>query len=347
MPLGEFALIDRYFRALGVVRDDVLLGVGDDGAVLRPPPGFDLVAVSDTLVEGVHFPCGAAARSVGHRALAVNLSDIAAMGAVPAWSLLALTLPDVDEAWLKEFAAGFGALARAHGLALVGGDTTRGPRMMGVQVLGFLPQGSGLRRSGGQPGDLLCVSGTPGDAAAGLALLQRSISPPAAARVTPELDAAAQQLRQRFEFPQPRLALGEALRPLASACIDVSDGLLGDLGKLAAASGCCARVDLERLPRSAALSALVEARWLTEDAALRCVLAGGDDYELAFALPAARRDWLAAPAVRERITVIGELAPAADREIAGVPPVQLQRAGSPLPPAECAAFAAGFDHFAA
>lgn len=345
MPLGEFALIDRYFRELGIARDDVLLGVGDDGALLRPPPGFDLVAVSDTLVEGVHFPHAAAARSVGHRALAVNLSDIAAMGAVPAWSLLALTLPAVDERWLEEFATGFGALAREQGVALVGGDTTRGPLMLGVQVLGFVPQGRGLRRAGGKPGDLLCVSGTPGEAAAGLALLQQTIRLPEKPRVTRELEQAAQQLRRRFEFPTPRLALGAVLRDLASACIDVSDGLLGDAGKLAAASGCTAILDLERLPRSVALAALVDAQCVSAQAALRYTLAGGDDYELVFAVSPEKHGQLEAQLGRDSSTIIGELAPAA-----GSGPekaVQLRRDGRPLPSAEFAALAAGFDHFAA
>ncbi|NBX40833.1 MAG: thiamine-monophosphate kinase [Gammaproteobacteria bacterium] len=158
MARGEFALIDRYFRAVGALRGDVVLGVGDDGAILRPPPDHDLVAVSDTLVEDVHFPRGAAPRSIGHRALAVNLSDIAAMGATPAWSLLSLTLPAAEDDWLAEFATGYASLARAHDVALVGGDTTRGPLVVGVQVLGFLPRGRGLRRAGARPGDRIFVS---------------------------------------------------------------------------------------------------------------------------------------------------------------------------------------------
>lgn len=359
MSLGEFALIDRYFRKLGVARDDVVLGVGDDGALLRPPAGVDLVAVSDTLVEGVHFPSGAAARSVGHRALAVNLSDIAAMGAVPAWSLLALTLPAVDESWLEEFAAGFGNLALAHGVALVGGDTTRGPLMLGVQVLGFVPRGQGLRRAGGKPGDLLCVSGTPGDAAAGLALLQQTIRRPPAGDNAAELNQAAQQLQQRFEFPTPRLALGKAFLDLATACIDISDGLLGDVGKLAAASACTAILDLERLPRSAALSTLVDGGCVTEQTALRYVLAGGDDYELVFAVPAAKRASLDAHLECGNITIIGELvgeriderietqgSALASNQASSVP-VRLRRDGAWLASAEFAALTAGFDHFTA
>lgn len=295
MPLGEFELIDRFFREAGGRRGDVVLGVGDDGAILRPPEGFDLVAVSDTLVEGVHFPIGAPARSVGHRALAVNLSDIAAMGATPAWTLLALTLPRPDEAWLKEFAEGFSLLALEHEVSLVGGDTTRGPLMISVQVLGFVPHGKALRRSGGRPGDLICVSGTPGDAAAGLALLASDAT------------ASGDALRTRFEFPTPRLELGRQLLDIATACIDVSDGLVGDIGKLAAASSCAARIELERIPRSAALAALVHDGAFEEREALRFVLAGGDDYELAFTVPPEHRERLNELEARGEVSVIGSL----------------------------------------
>jgi len=158
MPLSEFALIERYFRTCGAQRADVRLGVGDDAALLAMPAGCDLVAATDTLVAGVHFPTASPPASIGHRALAVNLSDLAAMGARPAWALLALTLPEADEAWLVEFAAGFDALARAHAVALVGGDTTRGPLCVTVQLLGHVPGGSALTRGGGQPGDVLYVS---------------------------------------------------------------------------------------------------------------------------------------------------------------------------------------------
>ncbi len=299
MPLGEFELIDRFFREAGGRRGDVVLGVGDDGAILRPPEGFDLIAVSDTLVEGVHFPAGAPARSVGHRALAVNLSDIAAMGAAPAWSLLALTLPRADETWLKEFAKGFSLLALEHEVSLVGGDTTRGPLMIGVQVLGFVPHGVALRRAGGRPGDLICVSGTPGDAAAGLALL----APDATVGVGDPISRAA--LRARFEYPTPRLELGRQLRDIASACIDVSDGLAGDIGKLAAASGCAAVIDLECVPRSEALATLVREGVFEERDALRFMLAGGDDYELAFTVPPENREALAELEARGEVFVIG------------------------------------------
>src|SRR5215472_16941657 len=233
MPLGEFALIDRYFRALGAARGDVAIGVGDDAALLRVPEGAELVAATDTLVGGVHFPPQSTPASIGHRALAVNLSDLAAMGARPAWALLALTLPEADEQWLTEFAAGFGALARAHDVALIGGGTTRGPLTVTVQLLGHVPHGRALTRAGGRPGDVLFVSGSPGDAGAGLAIEQGRLAAPA---------DAAPYLRERFLLPAPRVALGERLRGYARACIDVSDGLLGDAGKLASASGSGAEI---------------------------------------------------------------------------------------------------------
>ena len=281
MALGEFQLLDRYLRPLerpgGQARPDVLLGVGDDGALLRVPEGRDLVAVLDTLVEGRHFLPGCAPRSIGHRALAVNLSDLAAMGATPAWALLGLTLPAADESLLKGIAEGLSALATRFGVALVGGDTTAGPLSLTVQAMGFVPPGQALRRSGAGAGDLLFVSGTPGDAAAGL-LLERGDA--GGVTVAPALRQAAEQLRERFLYPIPRVALGEALRGIASACIDVSDGLAQDAGKLAQASGCGLRLQLDRLPLSAALQAVMGA-----DRAVELALTGGDDYELCFALP--------------------------------------------------------------
>ncbi|MCW5572752.1 MAG: thiamine-phosphate kinase [Steroidobacteraceae bacterium] len=293
MPLGEFALIDRFFAAAGARRRDVLAGVGDDGALLAPPAGQDLVAVVDTLVEGVHFPAGSEPDSIGHRALAANLSDIAAMGATPAWALLALTLPAADERWLGGFAAGFAELARAHDVQLVGGDTTAGPLTVTVQLLGLVPRGAALLRSGGQPGDLVCVTGTPGDAAAGLAIIQQRLQP------LPGASAAdCEALRRRFLYPAPRCATGVQLRGIASACIDVSDGLAGDLGKLAAASGCAARIDVAQLPLSAPLLAVAG-----RDAAEQFALTGGEDFELCFTVPAARADALRALPC----TVIGRL----------------------------------------
>ncbi|HTQ36031.1 MAG TPA: thiamine-phosphate kinase [Steroidobacteraceae bacterium] len=276
MPPGEFELIERYFRqpaeALRIRRGDVPLGIGDDGALLRPPPGRELVAVLDTLVAGRHFPAGSPPRSIGHRALAVNLSDLAAMGAQPAWFLLALTLPAAEEAFLDAFAQGLFELAQQHGMALVGGDTTAGPLAVSVQALGFVDAGTALRRGGAMPGDLLYVSGAPGEAAAGL---QLALGEPAAAL----RDEQRQWLFERFHFPAPRIALGQALRGIASACIDVSDGLAADAGKLAAASGCAVTIEVERLPLSAALHAQAGTQ------AAQLALAGGDDYELCFTVP--------------------------------------------------------------
>ncbi|MGH8136732.1 MAG: thiamine-phosphate kinase [Steroidobacteraceae bacterium] len=273
MSLSEFALIERYFRKCGAMRADVRLGVGDDAALLECPAGAELVAAIDTLVAGVHFPHGSPPASIGHRALAVNLSDLAAMGARPAWALLALTLPGVDERWLEEFTAGLAALARAHDVALVGGDTTSGPLCVTVQIMGHVPRSTSLLRTGGRPGDLLFVSGTPGDAAAGLAIEQSRL------RAASEADG---YLRKRFLYPSPRLALGDGLRGYASACIDVSDGLLGDAAKLACASGCGAEIAISDVPVSELLVSVVG-----DQRARELALTGGDDYELCFTVPPA------------------------------------------------------------
>ena len=301
MPLSEFDLIDRYFRACGAKRSDVRVGVGDDAAILACPAGTDLVAAVDSLVDGVHFPHGSPPASVGHRALAVNLSDLAAMGARPAWALLALTLPEADEAWLSEFAEGMAALARAHDVALVGGDTTSGPLCVTVQLLGHVQQASALLRSGGSAGDAVFVSGTPGDAAAGLSVEQ--------GKLTATGEAAA-YLRERFLYPTPRVALGECLRRHASACIDVSDGLLGDAARLARASGCGAELAYHEVPVS---EALVHA--VGDERARELALTGGDDYELCFSVRPAQVGRLMAELPPERwgYTRIGTL-----REAPGV-----------------------------
>jgi len=275
MAQGEFELIARFFSKLGAERSDVRLGVGDDGAVVVPPASRELVIVTDSLVDGVHFPTGSPAASVGHRSFAVNLSDLAAMGAEPAWGLLALTLPRYDEEWLTHFARAAGDLCRKHGVALIGGDTTRGPLSISVTLVGNVPVGAALERKGGQPGDAIFVSGSPGDSAAGLALEQGRLH---------VADAmSAQILRDRFLFPTPRCDIGVALRGLASACIDVSDGLGGDLEKLCAASGCGAQVDANALPVSESLSGAVGRELAREYA-----LTGGEDYELLFTVPLAR-----------------------------------------------------------
>ncbi|MBF0254871.1 MAG: thiamine-phosphate kinase [Gammaproteobacteria bacterium] len=261
---SEFDLIARYFSHLGASRSDVLLGVGDDCALLRPPPGMDLALSTDTLVAGCHFFADVDPEALGHKCLAVNLSDLAAMGATPAWASLALSLPAVDHAWLQGFAAGFGRLAEQAGIALVGGDTTRGPLSISIQVQGLLPAGQGLRRSGAQAEDLICVSGRLGDAALALHQLQQGLEPEPA-------------LRARLERPSPRLQLGQRLLGLAHACIDISDGLLADLGHICRASGLAAELQLEALPCAPEL--LASGDWSLP-------LSGGDDYELCFTLPA-------------------------------------------------------------
>jgi thiamine-monophosphate kinase len=322
MPQSEFELIGRYFAKLGAERSDVRIGVGDDGAVLSPPGSRDLVVVTDTLVEGVHFPEGSPASSIGHRAFAVNLSDLAAMGAEPAWALLALTLPRVDEEWLVGFARASGDLCRRHGVALVGGDTTRGPLSITVTLMGIVPIGVALERKGGAAGDAVFVSGSPGDAAAGLALEQNRL------HVTDPM--SAQILRDRFLFPTPRCEVGIALRGLASACIDVSDGLGGDLEKLCAASGCGAEVDAASLPVSESLLGAVGRELAREYA-----LTGGDDYELLFTVPLARLGALSAAIARGLgpVTRIGSL-------VAGSGVRVFSRGGV------MQFSGAGFDHFA-
>jgi thiamine-monophosphate kinase len=322
MSLSEFELINRFFSRSGETRTDVVLGVGDDAAVLECPPGAQLIAAIDSLVEAVHFPPGSPPRSIGHRALAVNLSDLAAMGAEPAWALLALALPAADEAWLGEFSAGLDALARQHGVALVGGDTTGGALCVTVQVLGFVPRGAALTRSGGRPGDAVFVSGTTGDAAAGLLLEQSRLALSDALQ--------AQWLRDRFRYPTPRVSLGRALRGLASACIDVSDGLLADCGRLAHASGCGVDLDYAALPLSGALQAAVGAARAHELA-----LTGGEDYELCFCVPPAKLGAFAqrCPAAEFGWTCIGALS--------GQPGARVLRGESVMQVSP-----RGFDHFA-
>ena len=300
--LGEFELIRRFFvrdsaapDSRSAAQSGVILGIGDDAALLDLPPGSELVAAVDTIVAGRHFPEGADARSIGHRALAVNLSDLAAMGATPAWATLALTMPSVDAAWLERFAAGLLDLADANGVALVGGDTTRGPLTISVQLLGHVPRGAALRRSGARAGDLLAVTGTLGDAGAGLEFV---------GAVLPETRPAALDLIRRFEYPAPRVRFGLAARGIATAAMDLSDGLVGDLPKLAQASGLAAHVSVERLPMSEATRAVVPAAQ-----ALAWALAAGDDYELLLAVPAPRYAELEAAAgqLNLTLTTIGEL----------------------------------------
>lgn len=276
----EFELIGRIHARAGGGRADVHLGSGDDAALLAPPPGQELAVCTDTLVEGVHFAPATEPADIGWRALAVNLSDLAAMGATPAWALLALTLPAADPAWVDAFATGFGELAARHGIALVGGDTTRGALAVTVTALGFVPVGQALRRAGARAGDLVCVTGSLGDAAAGLRSL--AADDPAAARLAALPAVQRKYLQARLLRPEPRLGAGTTLRGSASACIDVSDGLLADLGHIARASGVGIEINADALPASPALQAAFPA---TERSALQA--AGGEDFELAFTVAAA------------------------------------------------------------
>jgi len=276
---SEFDLIRRYFSGRGAARSDVAVGIGDDGAVLRVSPDSELVVSVDTLVSGIHFPPSTDARSIGHKALAVNLSDMAAMAAEPAWATLALTLPQVDEAWLREFAAGFFDLAQRFDVQLVGGDLTRGPLSVTVQLHGFVPRGQALRRDAARSGDLIYVTGTLGDAALALQLLQHPAACP----------KGYDYLRTRLDRPEPRVTQALRLRNVASAAIDVSDGLVADLGHILEASGVGAVLYVDRLPRSRAFRACAAAGAPCGDPSWNdLVLAGGDDYELCFTVPAAR-----------------------------------------------------------
>jgi thiamine-monophosphate kinase len=271
--LNEFDLISRYFSRQQVSRADVALGIGDDAAVLDIPPGQQLVVSTDMLVAGVHFPEGTDAFSIGHKSLAVNLSDLAAMGATPAWFTLNLSLPKVDPVWIENFCQGMFALARTHDVALVGGDTTRGPLTVGIQIMGLLPNGQALRRVGTQPGDRIYVTGLLGEAALGLHVTQGQLKLP---------DEYLANLLTQLNRPMPRVAAGLRLRGLASACIDISDGLVADLGHILAASDVGARIHLKRLPLSPAYDAAFE------QVGWQAALAGGDDYELCFTIPPAQ-----------------------------------------------------------
>ena len=286
--MAEFDLIER-IRARAIARDGVLLGIGDDAALLKVPAGHELVVTADTLNAGVHFPADATPADIGWKALAVNLSDLASMGARPAWCTLSLSLPGDDTAWLDAFLDGFLGLANTHAVALVGGDTTRGPLSIAVTAMGWVEAGAALRRDGARPGDDVWVTGTLGDAAAAL-VLGGYVPIPLDGVAMPVVEAGnAAALRARLARPAPRVAVGRALAGLAHACVDVSDGLLADLGHICRRSGVGAEIELARLPASPALRAAYA------DDELRAALqaAGGDDYELCFSASTAAREAVA------------------------------------------------------
>jgi thiamine-monophosphate kinase len=318
--LSEFELIARYFDRPQAPDGVVKLGVGDDCALLAPPPGQTLAISTDMLVEGRHFFTDADPEKLGHKALAVNLSDLAAMGAKPMAFTLALSLPSADEVWLAGFARGLFALADAEGIRLIGGDTTRGPLNLCITVMGSVTQDEALRRDSAKAGDDLWVSGTLGDARLALETLQGKVALP------DDLLAIAEE---RLHRPTPRCALGMALRGIAHAAIDVSDGLLGDLGHLLERSQLGADIDAASLPAGPALAAQ------PADKRTDYMLNGGDDYELCFTAPPEQRDAVlsAAASANTSVTRIGRLKLGAGIQI-------FDAAGSALP-----FTSQSFDHF--
>lgn len=333
--MGEFELIARYFTR--PVRQAVL-GVGDDCALLQPQAGMQLAISTDMLVAGRHFFADVDPHALGHKALAVNLSDLAACGARPLAFTLALSLPQADDAWLAPFAQGLWGLADSHGCELIGGDTTQGPLNICITVMGEVPAGQALLRSGAQAGDDLYVSGTLGDARLALLALQGALQLP---------EAVLAHARQRLERPTPRVALGQALRGIASACADVSDGLVGDLGHILQRSGVGARVEVDIAINLIAAYAYqtgangtidpAKTGLLPRETLLGAVLAGGDDYELVFTAPVHQRAAVqaAADASATPVTRIGQ--------IEATPGLRLVDAHG----AAVAHTFAAFDHFAA
>ncbi|CAI8727675.1 thiamine-phosphate kinase [Kosakonia quasisacchari] len=276
MACGEFSLIARYFDRVRNSRRDVETGIGDDCALLNVPEKQTLAISVDTLVAGNHFLLDIDPADLAYKAIASNLSDLAAMGADPAWLTLALTLPEADEAWLQAFSDSLFEQLNYYDMQLIGGDTTRGPLSMTIGIHGYVPVGRAMKRSGAKPGDWIYVTGTPGDSAAGLAILQQ--------RLVVDDSADAQYLLKRHLRPTPRVLQGQALRNLASSAIDLSDGLISDLAHVLKASSCGARIDLNALPFSDAIR-----RHVTPDQALRWALSGGEDYELCFTVPELNR----------------------------------------------------------
>jgi len=320
--LSEFDVISRYFTHRTA---QTKLGVGDDAAIVQPRAGYELAISADMLLEGRHFFHDADPECLGHKSLAVNLSDLAAMGATPRWATLAIALPRVDTRWLSGFSRGFLALARRHRLDLIGGDNNRGPLTICVQIIGEVPRGKALRRDGARVGDDVWVSGQIG--AAGLAVqIKRGRM-----RVS---GTDRRALEERLHVPTPRLALGLRLRGIAHSAIDISDGLLADLGHICERSSVAARVNWEALPTTPLVRSLAQSKRGAES-----VLAGGDDYELCFTAPPRRRAAVVAAASRARtpVMLIGNVIP----RRSGQPLVQvLDSIGKPLKVAH-----RGFDHF--
>jgi len=318
--ISEFEIIRRYFTRRART---ALLGVGDDGALIRPRAGTTLAVSTDMLLAGRHFFPDADPEKLGHKALAVNLSDLAAMGAEPRWALLAIALPRANGKWLAAFSKGFFRLARRFGIELIGGDTTRGPLAITITAIGEVPAKLALRRDAARAGDDVWLSGATGEAALALAYLKGRVKLGGRAR---------EACLHRLHAPEPRVNLGRALRGLARSAIDVSDGLLADLGHIAKASRVAAEVRWEDLPRAEAIASCQNKALAKE-----CLLAGGDDYELVFTAPRSRRSEVEAAARKAgvSVTAVGEI-------VAGKPGVRVRAAGG----GTISARRAGFDHFA-
>ncbi|WP_310446411.1 thiamine-phosphate kinase [Thiobacillus sp.] len=316
----EFSLIAKHFTR---ATPGAVLGVGDDCALLAPTPGMQLAVSSDMLLEGRHFSPQDSPAGIGHKSLAVNLSDLAAMGATPRWATLAIALPEENDAWLTAFARGFFRMADQHGIELIGGDTTRGALTLSITVMGEIPPGQALRRDGAQAGDDIWVSGVLGSAAMALAYRQGRL-------FMEQIDAA--KVLPALYLPTPRVALGIALRGLAHSAIDISDGLLADLGHILERSGKGAQLAFDALP-----TLPVVQTYLHETVARECVLAGGDDYELCFTAPADRREAILAAAASADVSVsrIGQITAEPGLTV-------LAADGQPLPYDKT-----GYDHFAA
>lgn len=323
MACGEFSLIARYFDRVRNSRRDVDTGIGDDCALLTVAEKQLLAISTDTLVSGIHFLPDIDPRDLGYKALAVNLSDLAAMGADPSWLTLAITLPEVDENWLQAFSDSLFEQLDYYDMQLIGGDTTRGPLSMTLGIHGLVPVGRALKRSGARPGDWIYVTGTPGDSAAGLAIVQHRLEVANAQH--------SEYLVKRHLRPKPRILQGQALRDLASSAIDLSDGLISDLGHILKASDCGARITLDSLPYSEAMQANV-----TPEQALNWALSGGEDYELCFTVPELNRGALdvAIGNLGVPFTCIGQIGPASEG-------LQFFKDGKPV-----TLDLKGYDHFA-
>ncbi|MGY5452494.1 thiamine-phosphate kinase [Agarivorans sp. MS3-6] len=295
-PLGEFDIIEKYFQQRKS-RQDVILGIGDDAALVMPPENSHLAISTDTLVEGVHFFKDIPPRALGHKALAVNLSDMAAMGAEPRWATLAITLPDANEQWLAQFCRGFFDLAEYFNVDLIGGDTTKGPLSITVTVHGAVPSGKALRRNGAKPGDWLYVTGSVGDSGLALAHLQNKL------QLNPQ--QLELSLKQHY-YPQPRVLAGYGLRDIASSTIDISDGLYNDLQHILKQSNCSATLKLDQLPISETMCEAVSV-----DQCFAFALNGGEDYELCFTVPESNKGSLDTSLSYSGVpyTCIGQLAP--------------------------------------